>query len=505
MTGIAIAASFAAGVMLGWLGLLLILTAAAVWWLHSRKAAVPVIFVIAALAGWARLSLAGPQQVGVIESGASTFTGEVVGPAFSTARGQSFKIDIAGEASLGDEWVGGTIFVCVYGPDQPRVGWGDSLSISGRFESVHDVSRGFASALRARSCDGVLTSGQMTKLAASHSLEARIDGFRQSISEVIMGSADGDRGALLTGLVTGDDGALSGAAADGFLDTGTSHITAVSGSNFALIVVIAAAVGSVGGVRRRFAWIVVTVTGIWAYAFMVGLGAPSFRAALIATLATGAILTGRRADFLTLAMVGMAIQLAIRPEDQWTLSFQLSMASSLALVLVLGAYHLDDRRPFWLSAIVATSAAQLATLALLVSTVGRVSVISVPANMVIGPLAAIAFPLAAVGGVIGTAVPLLGQAILAPASIIAGVIVWIARTAGSTSWASQEVGASTSLTVIFLAVLAIIPLAILSQDVRVQFMAVARTRSSIRLLSDPILFALIGGVVVGIAVRTLVN
>lgn len=505
MTGIALAAAFAGGILLGWLGCLLAITAACVWWANSRKWTVPVLVVVLALAGWARLATAIPQEFGILESGDRSFEGEVTGPAFTSRGGQSFRLEIDETSALGDGPAGRKLVICVYGPEAPRVGWGDSVSVWGTYESVRDVSRGFGASLKARSCDGALFARGMVTLASGASLTSRIDRFRQSISDVIIGSADGDRAALLTGLVTGDDGALSGDTFQSFLNTGTTHITAVSGSNFALIVMIAAVIGAVGGIRRRFAWVVITVAGIWAYALMVGLGPPSFRSAIVATLAVGAVLTGRRADFLTLAMVGMAVQLAIRPEDKWTLSFQLSMAASLALVLVLGLHRLDNQRPFWLSAIVATSSAQLATLAVLAASVGSVSLISVPANLVVGPLTAIAFPLAALGGVVGTAFPPLGEAILVPASMVAGAIIGFVDRAGSVPGATQDLGSVSAFQVAVLAALAVLFLLALSDDVRVLARSVARNRASNRLLRPVGLFALVGGILVGIAVRTLVN
>src|SRR3712207_7452256 len=51
------------------------------------------------------------------------------------------------------------------------------------------------------------------------------------------------RSALLAGLVTGDDAALSPARQESFLETGTTHLTAVSGSNLAILLVIAASLG----------------------------------------------------------------------------------------------------------------------------------------------------------------------------------------------------------------------------------------------------------------------
>ena len=97
-----------------------------------------------------------------------------------------------------------------------------------------------------------------------------------------MQAAPGDIGALLSGLVTGDDGALTEETSDAFLSSGTTHITAISGANFAVLTMLLGRAGDWSNAAKSW-FIGVRDQVIWLYALMVGLQPSAFRAALLAT------------------------------------------------------------------------------------------------------------------------------------------------------------------------------------------------------------------------------
>ena len=145
----------------------------------------------------------------------------------------------------------------------------------------------------------------------------------------------------MTGLLIGDDSALTYESQEAFLVTGTTHITAVSGANFAILVTLASMLAGTAGVRRKWSWILVVAAAIWTYAILVGLPPSAVRAALMASLALLAARFGRIPDFLTLLMVSVMAQLFARPDDLHTLSFQLSVCATLALILVFSGWRLS--------------------------------------------------------------------------------------------------------------------------------------------------------------------
>ncbi len=288
---------------------------------------------------------------------------------------------------------------------------------------------------------------------------------RDRIAAVFQQSAPGDNGSLMTGLVTGDDSALSPDARSAFLATGTTHITAVSGTNFAVLVAVAAALGRRAGIRGRLRWIAAVTAIVWFYAVLVGLPPSALRAALMATCALFAVRIGRRPDFLTLLVVCGAIQLAFRPGDLQTLSFQLSFASTLALILVFSGNTLWSKH-IAASLALTAAAAYLATTPILAYQVGELGFATIPTNVAIGPLVIIAFPLALLAGAIGLFAETIGIVLAWPASQVTLLILSVVEGAGKLLPGTASVGSVTGVSFALLAVVSWGAVMLLSRDIR---------------------------------------
>ena len=137
--------------------------------------------------------------------------------------------------------------------------------------------------------------------------------LRQTLSDTLRTAAPDDSGALLAGLATGDDSRLGERASAAFLDTGTTHITAVSGSNLALVAGVWSALGSASGWRRRWWLGAAIVASVWVYAAVVGFQPPAMRAAVVVSLTAFAIRVGRRADPLTLVLLAAGAMAMVDP------------------------------------------------------------------------------------------------------------------------------------------------------------------------------------------------
>ncbi len=199
--------------------------------------------------------------------------------------------------------------------------------------------------------------------------------------------------------------------------TGTSHPTAVSGSNLALLVTMASTLGSAAGWRRRWAWQATTLAAVWGYAVLVGLDPPAMRAALVATGGVLAVRVDRRPDYPTLLTLAAALMVVVQPADLWSLSFQLSFASSLALATVLPGLRPAGVAGWVAAAVVGTLVAELATLPMLLPVNGSISLVSVPASVLVAPWVAVTFPLAAVASVLAFVWAPAGDAL----GVVAGV------------------------------------------------------------------------------------
>ncbi len=304
-------------------------------------------------------------------------------------------------------------------PDSTR---NDEVYIAGRITMPEDLSEIGRQSTLARECIAQLGAEQVIVVEPGTGLFAMLSRLRARLSTVLMQAAPGDTGALLSGLVTGEDGGLSEEASAAFLSSGTTHITAVSGTNFALLLLLLGVMAS-GATRRSLWFIGIGVGAIWLYAAMVGMQPSALRAALLATAVLAGRWFGRIPDLLTLTLLLASVQILIRPHDYQTLAFQLSIAATVALIVVFDGSERISGRPRAGALLLCVLAAQFATLPVLAARVGTFSGIGLLANMVVGPLASIAFPLALIGGSVGAFLPLAGKAILIPAVLAGDVMI----------------------------------------------------------------------------------
>ena len=235
---------------------------------------------------------------------------------------------------------------------------------------------------------------------------------------------------LLAGLVTGDDAGFSPSAREAFIRTGTTHLTAVSGSNLALVAGILATVGAATVRAASPSLAVRDDRRIWAYALVADSPAspPSGDRGTAAVLA---FRFGRRPDFVTLILLAAGPMVLVNPGQIESLGFRLSVAASLALAVVLPTLLEPDRLTPVASVLAATTAAQIATLPLLLPVFGTVSLLSIPANLLLAPLVALAMPLAAGAAIVGLVSRPLAEVLAAPAGLVATAILGIVDRLGA--------------------------------------------------------------------------
>jgi competence protein ComEC len=428
VTGIALALAFLAGAAIGWpasvgiaaAGLALLASSR-----HRRRLLVSALVVVAAgVGGAARREPPPTPIVPAWVDEARAVRGRVASAPTTSGRFQRAILAVEG-VLIGQTWADVSAPLCLTAPAYPEIGWGDSLHLGGEVEAARDLPLATRAFLAGQGC-GATMFAQWSRVESSGSGWRRWPSSTgRSLEDVLQRTAPGDAGSLLSGLVTGDDAALSPPRRAAFVVTGTSHLTAVSGANVALLLAIGASAGNAAGWRLRLPWQLAVVGTIWVYALVTGLEPPVARAALVATGALLASRVGRRADLVTLVLLAGAAYVAARPDRLWSLSFQLSLAASLALAAVVPS--LTPLGPLgWLrTALTATVAAQVATLPILLPRFGETSLIAVPANLLVGPLVNVAFPLAAAGAVLGIAWAPLAQLVLFPAALLAEAILGI--------------------------------------------------------------------------------
>jgi competence protein ComEC len=256
-------------------------------------------------------------------------------------------------------------------------------------------------------------------------LAAASEHVRERVREAATRHLDDRTGGLLVGFVTGDVRLLPEPDREAMRDTGLSHLTAVSGSNVAIVVGgvlgVAALVRLGASGRRRL----VLVSVAW-FAFLTRFEPSVLRAGTMTVLLLLAGARGVAGDARHALASAVLVLVLVDPLLAGSLGLLLS-ATATAGVLVVAPrvrVRLPTRIPARLAEILAiTLGAQVAVVPILLATFGEVRLASVPANLVAVPAAGIAAVLAFVGSVAALVSPVVGGAVLAVAGVPAGVVL----------------------------------------------------------------------------------
>ncbi len=228
------------------------------------------------------------------------------------------------------------------------------------------------------------------------------DRLRERLSGSIAPGLEGERRAVLEGIVLGDDAALSDGLRADFRASGLYHLLAVSGQNVVLVAAGALAVAWLLGISR---WVgeVGALAGIGAYVLAVGPQPSVVRAGIAGSLASLAWLAGRLSDAWYVLLVGAIALLAWNPYLVFDPGFQLSFAAVAAIFTVaprISRWLEGYPVPRGLRLVVAVSTAcGLVTAPILWLQFGALPLLTVPANALAEPamplLLALAFATAA--------------------------------------------------------------------------------------------------------------
>jgi len=263
MIGILIGLAVLAGAAFGPAGIAIIaifgLTGLQLGWLRPLPA---ILLVIVAAAGFARANGASTRPV--IPSWTGTphaFYATVSNSPASDGSARRFIAEVKPASRAATE----TAIACVSAPVAPRVARGDRLYFVADVRTEAQATPSFAAFMHRSGCSIAMTTYAIELLAPGSGLFPWLDRIRERMSERVQRAIPGDAGALVSGLATGDDAALSSGARNAFFGTGTSHVTAVSGSNLALFIAVFAMAGAAAGWLRTLVWQLATVSIIWLY------------------------------------------------------------------------------------------------------------------------------------------------------------------------------------------------------------------------------------------------
>lgn len=231
---------------------------------------------------------------------------------------------------------------------------------------------------------------------------------------------------FVEGVILGAMENIPKATVEVFRKTGASHMVAVSGYNvtvvsnfFSKFFVI------IGFSRYKTYWLV--TTALIAFAILTGAGASVVRAAIMSIIFLTAKHIGRPGNITTSIIWAALIMLIFNPSlYKNDLGFQLSFMSTLGLVYF--SQYFSDKLPanlpgFLKDGLASTFSATLLTLPIIIYSFGRISLASLPANVLTLPLMPYLMMSGSLTMFVGLASSSLGKIVGIPAHLISAYII----------------------------------------------------------------------------------
>lgn len=237
---------------------------------------------------------------------------------------------------------------------------------------------------------------QIIDSSEGFSLGVLFASLRRSCSGVLERYSAPEQANFLKGVLLGDRGDIAPELKQSFIDTGTIHILAVSGFNVGIIALICFSIFSLFRLPK-IVIVIATAVVILAHMFLTGATASVVRATIMASVLLIGALIERKTDIYNSLSVAALIILLWDPKQLFDVGFQLSFTAVFSIVyfyplLVQWIKKTPERYgkfkgiDYTLKLLALSLAAQLGTIPFTAYYFGRVSVVSLVANLVVVPL-----------------------------------------------------------------------------------------------------------------------
>jgi competence protein ComEC len=290
---------------------------------------------------------------------------------------------------------------------------------------------------------------------------------RSALRASVVGRPD-DEAALLPGLVVGDTAEVSAELDQAMRDSGLAHLTAVSGGNVAVVVLLALGLVRMCRVRRGRLQLLLVGVAILAYVVVARPQPSVLRAAGMAAVLLLSLLADGQVRPVSALGWSVGALVLLDPFLALSVGFAMSVLATGALVLLAGRVRARDpalgpwrarARAAWL-VVLASAAAQVAVAPLVVGIGGGIPLGGVVANLLAEPAVVPATAFGLVAAMVGLVIPALAQVVAIPACWAVGWIALVARTtaerAGVLPWASGWGGALSLVLVLALGSVALL-------------------------------------------------
>jgi competence protein ComEC len=305
-------------------------------------------------------------------------------------------------------------------------------------------------------------------------LKARLEGFRELIRQTISLKSPGTEGAIIQAMILGDQKAIPRKTMEKFNRTGLSHIIAISGFNIGIVaafslflahLVLKAEYILLRGNIAKIS-VIIAISIVIFYTGVAGAGISVLRAAIMFTVFLTALLMDRDGDLFNILAFAAFLILIITPYSLFDISFQLSFAAVAALIFFMPAVmkilppapeteipgnlktriKLAGKRS--LRAVVifflASLAATLGTLPLIVFYFNRIPLVGLAANMICVPiLGVLAIPVSLAIVIAAPISPVLAGPVVSLTEILVKISLFFVDRFAALPWASIIVSTPT--------------------------------------------------------------
>jgi len=243
---------------------------------------------------------------------------------------------------------------------------------------------------------------------------------------------------LASGLILGVRGGFDSDTRDEFISTGTIHIIALSGYN---VTIVAEWIMKIFKIFfSQFVSIVFGIIVIILFIMMAGASSTSIRAGIMATIALFARMTGRNYDAGRALFIAALLMIVYDPRVIVDISFELSFLATFGVLFITPKvinWVKFIPMKFGLRELFATTiAATLSVLPILLYSTGILSLVSLPANILILSFIPITMLFSFLVGIFGFITPILSFPFGFVAHLLLSYILFIIHFFASLSFAS---------------------------------------------------------------------
>ena len=289
-------------------------------------------------------------------------------------------------------------------PIYPEYSYGDRLRLKGSVESYSSMTE-----------DGVIEKLIIKNLEAEivKSNDLAVFKFiRQKVLLAYKSVLPPRETGLLSGIVLGVEDGINSEFKGELKRSGMLHVVVASGSNIVLVAGIL--FGVINTIFSKRVAVILTVFGIFLYAFLTGFDPPIVRASIMASFGLVGMLLGRQRVALISLLFSAWIMLFISPKLILDIGFQLSFSATLGIILFQNVLQLILKFiPKVIEEDLATTlSAQIGAMPFLLIAFGELNLLSVFINIFLLWTVPIIMILGLIGAVLGLISPIVAAPII---------------------------------------------------------------------------------------------